>query len=122
MIVIHPPATKLSSSFINYHLLAKTELTMAKNVTFSVSLKSPLRYYNSHGDSHYARYDLVHRNDELKGKSFRLHHYHVIQIRCILFGEVFILQVPCLLEALHGHPDGVVAVLAVDFIDGFGQG
>ena len=44
---------------------------------------------------------LVHRNDELKGrKSFRLHHNHVIQIGGILLGDVFVLQMPCLFEAL----------------------
>ena len=37
-------------------------------------------------------------------------------------GDVFVLEVPLLVVTLYGHADGVMAVLAVDFVDGLGKG
>ena len=54
--------------------------------------------------------------------SFRLYHDDVVDVRGVLLGDVFVLQVPFLAESLHGYTDGVVTVLAVDFVDGFGKG
>ena len=44
-----------------------------------------------------------------------------INIGGVLLGDVFVLQVPFLVVPLYGHTDGVVTILAVDFVDGLGQ-
>lgn len=54
--------------------------------------------------------------------SLHLQDNHIIQVGGILLGDMFTLQLPALVGALHGHTDGVVAVLAVDGFDGLGKG
>lgn len=54
--------------------------------------------------------------------SFRLHHNDIIDVSGVLTGDVFVLEMPFLVVALHGDADGVMAVLPVDFVDGLGEG
>ena len=42
----------------------------------------------------------------------------VIQVGCVLTGDILVLEVPGFVETLYGHTKGVVPVLAVDGIDG----
>ena len=54
-------------------------------------------------------------------KLCHLQHNHIIQIRGILFRDIFPFQLPTLFVALDSHADFIVPVLPVDCLNGFCQ-
>ena len=56
-----------------------------------------------------------------KKYSLRFDDDYVLEVGGVLLGDVFVLEVPIFVVALDGCADGVVAILVVDGIDGFGK-